>query len=324
MILSATPENITLAAQALQRGELVAFPTETVYGLGADATNDSAVQKIFEVKNRPTLNPLIVHVASFSEIETVANIAGIDALEKLKRFWPGPLSVVLPKAAQISSLACAGLDSVAVRIPDHPVALRLIQEAGTPLAAPSANRSSYVSPTTAQHVEDGLGSRIAMVLDGGSCKIGLESTIVSLIGERPLLLRPGAVTFEELKRVLPSIEVSRSPLNPEQPLSPGLLREHYAPATPIALKEKTDPANYPKRVGLIAFKSSDSRREYDYSAVTVLSREGDLSEIAAKLFAAIREQDALGLDLIVVDSCSEAGLGRAIMDRLLRATAKFG
>lgn len=328
MIVPATSQNIARAAQAIRSGKLVGFPTETVYGLGADATNDSAVQKIFDVKNRPTLNPLIVHVASITEVPTVADLETDPkieaALHTLEKFWPGPLSVVLPKAARISSLACAGLPTVAVRIPDHPTALALIRESNCPIAAPSANRSSYVSPTTAQHVEDGLGTQIEMVLDGGACKIGIESTIVSLISARPTLLRPGAITLEELQAVLPDIEIRASAHSTEQPLSPGLLREHYSPITPIVLKTKLTPAQYPKRVGLIAFSNaSDLQREYDYSAFTALSQEGNLPEIAAKLFAAIREQDALGLDLIVIDSCSEVGLGRAIMDRLLRATAKF-
>lgn len=163
-----------------------------------------------------------------------------------------------------------------------------------------------------------------MVLDGGPCTVGLESTIVSLIDSSPVLLRPGAVTFEELKALLPDLKVQTSLAAPQQPLSPGLLREHYAPATPIALRNTIKTDKYPKRVGLIAFSnSSDRNDDFDYSAVTILSQEENLTEIAAKLFAAIREQDLLGLDLIVVDSCSEAGLGRAIMDRLLRATAKF-
>ncbi|MBN8550463.1 MAG: threonylcarbamoyl-AMP synthase [Deltaproteobacteria bacterium] len=328
MIFPPTPENIARAADLIRQGKLVAFPTETVYGLGADATNDAAVQRIFEVKNRPTLNPLIVHVASLADIASVADLEGRsdlqDKLRSLQQFWPGPLSVVLPKGKSISSFACAGLPSVAVRIPDHAVALEFIRAAKRPIAAPSANRSSYVSPTTAQHVEAGLGAKIEMVLDGGACSVGLESTIVSLVSPNPVLLRPGAVTFEQLKAVLPELELSRSADTPEQPLSPGLLREHYAPSTKIVLKAKITPSEYPARVGLISFGQIEgSEQESRYSAVNVLSQSGDLSEIASKLFAAIREQDGLGLDLIVVDSCSEVGLGRAIMDRLLRATAKF-
>ncbi len=306
----------------------MAFPTETVYGLGADATSDSAVQKIFDVKNRPTINPLIVHIADFEAISDVADLSSdpraAQRLAKLRHFWPGPLSVVLPRKVSISSLTSAGLPTVAVRVPNHPIALELLRAAGVPIAAPSANPSSYVSPTSASHVEKGLGGRIDMILDGGSSAVGIESTIVSLIGEHPTLLRPGFVTFEQLQQILPDLQ-ERTEHSADQPvLSPGLLREHYAPATRIALRSELSVTEYPKRVGLIAFdQSGASRDDFAYAAVSVLSQHGQLTEIAAKLFAAIRAQDEMRLDLIVVDSCPAVGLGRAIMDRLLRATAKF-
>lgn len=329
MIYQATAENITRAADYLRRGELVAFPTETVYGLGADARNDQAVAKIFEVKNRPTINPLIVHVDAFEKVGEYADLSSDvlrARLQKLATFWPGPLSVVLPRRSIVSSLACAGLDSVAIRIPDHPVALALLQECGFGVAAPSANRSTYVSPTSAAHVEEGLGQRIAMILDGGPCRVGVESTIVSLVSEHPELLRPGGVPLESLESVLPDIVVKphHTPSAEQQPLSPGLLREHYAPQTPIALRGACGLDNPQMRVGLIAFSEDALHQDaFPYDTRSVLSESGDLTEIAAKLFAAIREQDKLGLDLIVVDSCPQIGLGRAIMDRLLRATAKF-
>lgn len=328
MICPPTLENISAAAESIRRGHLIAFPTETVYGLGADATNSAAVQKIFDAKNRPTLNPLIVHVPAWEEIEQVADISAPRLranLEAVKQFWPGPISVVVPKGKVISSRACAGLASVAVRIPNHPVALGFLRSCGTPVAAPSANISSYVSPTTAAHVEKELGHAVDMVLDGGPCSVGVESTIISLLEADPVLLRPGGVSLEMLQQVFPRITVAtHTHAGGAQPLSPGLLREHYAPHTPIALRNSLSIAQYPARVGLIAFsKPDDLQAKFAYSAVSVLSTDQNLNEIAAKLFAAIREQDELGLDLIVVDSCSEIGLGRAIMDRLLRATAKF-
>lgn len=329
MIVPPTPENISLAATLLCQGKLVAFPTETVYGLGADATNEKAVQKIFDAKNRPTINPLIVHVASIDAVDGVADLSAdpvaAERLKKVLHLWPGPFSAVLPRKSSIVSLVSAGLPSVAVRIPNHPIALSLLKEVKRPIAAPSANPSSYVSPTTARHVEAGLGAAVDLILDGGACPIGIESTVVSLLGRHPLLLRPGFITFEELQSILPDIQLAgAAPVEQDAPLSPGLLREHYAPRTPIALRTALSESRYPARVGLIAFRAGDDfTGNFDYSVIRILSQSGQLTEVAANLFAAIRELDQMQLDLIVVDSCPAIGLGRAIMDRLVRATAKF-
>src|SRR5581483_8411074 len=232
-IFAATPEAIAQAAALLRAGRLVAFPTETVYGLGGDAANGRAVARIFAAKGRPRFNPLIVHVPDLAAAETIAEF---DARARgvAERFWPGPLTVVLPRRRKsgVSLLACAGLDTVAVRVPAHPVAQGLLRAAGVPVAAPSANRSGRVSPTEAAHVRD-LGRRVAMVLDGGRCAIGLESTILDLTGATPALLRAGGVTLEALSAALGEIAVPAA--DPAKPRAPGQLQSHYAPSLPVRL-----------------------------------------------------------------------------------------
>lgn len=325
MIRSPDTNAIKEAAQLIRAGELVAFPTETVYGLGASAFDDSAVQKIFAAKGRPSNNPLIVHIASLADIEQVASIAKGSLVEKrlglLQHLWPGPLSVILPKGARVAPTVCANLPSVAVRIPKHPVALSLISAAGVPIAAPSANLSSYVSPTTAQHVQDEFADKLRIILDGGSCEVGLESTIIDICSSPPKLLRPGGISFETLRALLPDLELNR-PSQDTPILSPGLLKEHYSPRTKTILRGSMPPQDYPAHVALISF-TDQVPPEAAYCQVCVLSRTGKLEEIAARLFSTLRELDKARLDLIVVDSCDEVGLGRAIMDRLMRATARY-
>jgi len=329
VIVAANPLEITRAAKALLRGELVAFPTETVYGLGALASNQTAVQRIFLAKGRPSHNPLIVHLHSPAQLSTVAIIqpGSIEEqrLIRIQALWPGPLTVILPKSPLVARAACAGLSTVALRIPSHPVALRLLEAVDAPIAAPSANPSGYVSPTTAQHVEEALANKVAMVIDGGPCTVGLESTIVDLTGALPRILRPGEITIETVSSVLGE-RVENGAMMPSQPnpvLAPGMLEEHYAPRTALRLRDSLCVQEYPALVGLICFSmlSSDADK-FDYAAVSVLSAHGDLHEVAAQLFSAIREQDHLNLDLIVVDSCPSVGVGLAIMDRLYRASAR--
>lgn len=337
MILAATPANIKRAAEQLCLGGVVAFPTETVYGLGADATEEQAVAKIFEIKNRPRFNPLIVHLHDPNKIDQVADFKSDASLkrtvEKLLPFWPGPLSLVLPRHPSIPSLVSAGLSSIAVRIPAHDVALALLKTCDIPVAAPSANLFSSVSPTTAAHVEESLGGRVDLILDGGPCSLGVESTVLSLIDVVPTVLRPGGVTVEQLQEVLGDVRVK--PTRPVSTsngditgshkvaqLSPGMLREHYSPRTPMILKDQANTSRFPSRVGIIAFKNDpDFLSSHNYTSVKILSESANLKEIASKLFASIRDMDNLGLDLIVVDTCAEVGLGRAIMDRLRKASA---
>lgn len=328
--LSASNSSIEEAVRLLKAGELVAFPTETVYGLGADATNEIAVRKIFEVKGRPSTNPLIVHVAQPSDISKYCDITrSFDPhlvtarVEKLSVLWPGPLSVVLPRGDSISPSVSAGGDTVAMRVPNHPVALTLLAAFGGPLAAPSANPSEYVSPTTAEHVRSGLGSKVRCILDGGPCAVGLESTVLSLLEPSPRILRPGAITRAKLQEVLET-EVLGTIVSHEKQevkLSPGLLAKHYAPRTPVRLYSTiTSTTELPARIGAILFRPHEL--SFAPTKVRILSDQGDLEEVAARLFAALRELDDLSLDVIIVDACDPVGLGEAIMDRLLRASAK--
>jgi L-threonylcarbamoyladenylate synthase len=300
------------AAALLRRGELVAFPTETVYGLGGDATSDHAVAAIFAAKDRPRFNPLIIHVADASDARALARF---DARAELlaARFWPGPLSLVLPRAAScpVSLLASAGLDTLALRVPAHDLALELIRRVGRPLAAPSANRSGRVSPTTPAHVAAELDGRIAAILDGGPCRVGLESTVLDLTGARPRLLRPGGLPVEAIEAELGPVETAAGG---EAPRSPGMLASHYAPARPLRL----DVAAVDPGEALLAFGPGPPAG----AARTLnLSAAGDLVEAAANLFAYLRELDQPAFTAIAVVPIPEHGLGRAINDRLRRAAA---
>jgi len=312
------PGTIALAAAILLRGGLVAFPTETVYGLGANAFDARAVARIFAVKARPAFDPLIVHLADATELGRVA-LADEPRIQALaERFWPGPLTLVLPRRAELPELVSAGLDTVGVRVPAHPVAHALLVAAGTPVAAPSANPFGYVSPTTAAHVAERLGDHVDLVLDGGACRVGVESTILSLVGT-PLILRPGGVPKEELEAALGLRLAVAAPS--ERPAAPGQLLRHYATHTRLRILPGPAAAPPPgeRRVGLLAF----SRRTppEGYAAVELLAPDGSLATAAANLFAALRRLDALGLDLLLVEPCPETGLGHAIMDRLRRAAA---
>jgi L-threonylcarbamoyladenylate synthase len=310
------------AAEIIKRGGIVAFPTETVYGLGADAFNPIAIARIFEVKKRPYFDPLIIHIARPADLEKIVLNIPSKAKKLIDRFWPGPLTLVLPKRQEVPDIVTAGLPTVAVRIPSHPIALELIELADCPIAAPSANPFGYVSPTTADHVRDQLGDQVDFILDGGSCEVGVESTIVSFVEGEPRLLRPGGIPLEEVESVIGMVAVGS--INKEKPSAPGMLPKHYAPHTPILLDwSEKDAAKYGNRkIGLLAFhKISPSSK---FSQVEVLSEKGDLREAAANLFSAIRRLDDSGLDLILAESVPEVGLGRAIMDRLRRASSIGG
>jgi L-threonylcarbamoyladenylate synthase len=292
----------------------VAFPTETVYGLGADATDDRAVAEIFAAKGRPRFNPLIVHVADGAAARGLATFDA-RAIAVTERFWPGPLSLVLPRAAvcPVSLLASAGLDTLALRMPSHPLALALLREIDRPLAAPSANRSGRVSPTTAAHVLDELGGRIAAVLDGGPCAVGIESTVLDLSSATPALLRPGAVTREELERLIGPI--ARPQEAGAAPRSPGMLESHYAPHLPLRLDVRE------ARPGEVLLAFGPEAAPDGFAETRWLSRTGDLTEAAANLFASLRALDRPGFSAIAVMPIPERGLGTAINDRLRRAAA---
>jgi L-threonylcarbamoyladenylate synthase len=310
-IVIASADAIDRAASLLCAGRLVAFPTETVYGLGADATNERAVAEIFAAKGRPRFNPLIIHVASLAEAEGVA-VFNAAARRAAAQFWPGPLSLVLPRRSDsgLSLLASAGLDTVAIRAPAHRVAQALLRRTGRPVAAPSANRSGRVSPTEAAHVAEELGRDIALILDGGPTPVGLESTVLDLSCEAPALLRPGAVTVEQLTEMLGPIAVPTS----GRVMSPGMLASHYAPSLPVRL------AASEARPGeaLLAF---GPEAPPGFAEIVWLTRSGDLAEAAANLFAMLRRLDRPSFTGIAVMPIPEHGLGRAINDRLRRAAS---
>ena len=321
------PDAIREAAAAIQAGEPVAFPTETVYGLGANALDAAAVARVFAIKERPTFDPLIVHLADAGEIRGFADEAETDDPRVARlavAFWPGPLTIVLRKLPIIPGIVTAGLDTVGLRVPDHPVALALIAAAGVPIAAPSANRFGRVSPTRAEHVMAQLGGRVGIVLDGGPCRVGVESTVIRLAEGRAELLRPGGTAAEAISAVIGPLGIPEDdPTTTSR--SPGRTTSHYAPSTPLAMVGPTDGlrAGAGERLALLA-ADDRGRRSAEvsggpYEAIEVLSASGDPIEQAARLFDALHRLDAAGVDRIVAQAVPEAGLGRAIMDRLRRA-----
>jgi L-threonylcarbamoyladenylate synthase len=303
-------EQIAQAAQILRDGGLVAFPTETVYGLGADATDDRAVASIFEAKGRPRFNPLIVHVRNAKRAGALAEFSG-TAAQLAERFWPGPLTLVVRRKPDcpLSLLVSAGLDTVALRIPAHPVAQQLLAETDLPIAAPSANRSGHVSATTAAHVADDLGARVQLVLDSGATPHGIESTVIGFDGERAVLLRLGAIVREDLEALVGPLMAPTS----GRIASPGQLASHYAPRAALRLDAK----DAQEGEALLAFGPDVPNS----GVVRNLSPSGDPTEAATNLFAMLRELDAVGARSIAVMPIPEHGLGEAINDRLRRAAA---
>ncbi len=303
------------AARLLRQGCLVAFPTETVYGLGGDATNDNAVARIYEAKGRPQFNPLIIHVAAKGEAENL--VVWNDTAEVLaRRFWPGPLTLVLPRRQDcaVSLLATAGLDSVAVRIPAHPVAHDLIKAAGCPVAAPSANAFGKLSPTTPEHVLESLGDKVDMILDGGKARVGVESTVIDLTLSQPSILRPGGITREMLEEAVGPVGVGVLSVV-ENPKSPGMLSSHYAPNASLRLnvREAFDDE------GFLCFGDDSACKGGKISLN--LSSSGDVCEAASNLFVMLRQLDASGVQRIAVMPIPDMGLGAAINDRLIRAAS---
>ena len=311
-VMKADAQAIEAAARCLAAGGLVAFPTETVYGLGADAGNGEAVARLYAAKGRPRFNPLIAHVAS---VAAARGLGRLDAAaERLAAaFWPGPLTLVLPKRPDcaVADLALAGLDSVAVRVPAHPVAQALLKAFNGPVVAPSANRSGHVSPTSAAHVLTDLRGRIDMVIDAGPCAVGVESTIVACLGQ-PTLLRPGGLPREQIERVLGQ-PLAVAPLADDAPLAPGMLSSHYAPKARLRLAAQVPRPDE----ALLAFGPPPP-----FAGITLnLSPRGDLIEAAANLFSHLRALDAAGVKCIAVMKVPQEGLGEAINDRLKRAAA---
>lgn len=323
------PQSIQKAVDILRKGGLVAFPTETVYGLGADAFNEKAVCRIFEAKKRPTFDPLIVHVASPDEALKLWSETPKLAKELMKAFWPGPFTLVLPKSPVIPDIVTSGLPTVAVRMPRNDAALSLIKALGRPIAAPSANLFGYTSPTSARHVSDDLGDKVDLVLDGGPAAVGVESTVVKVEAGRCILLRPGAVTAEQLEAFAPVSQAKASVVE-----SPGQMDVHYAPWTPLfllpgsweecgtevgeLLEKLRQKKQSPLRTGLLSLRPI--RDAVLFESVQPLSEEGDLQEAASKLFHALRKLDKMHLDILLAEPVPDKGIGAAILDRLRKAS----
>jgi L-threonylcarbamoyladenylate synthase len=324
LFLTADEQGVRRGAEVIRAGGLVAFPTETVYGLGADALSSAAVVRIFEAKERPRGNPLIVHLASAAALESIAVRVPPRARHAAARFWPGPLTLVVPRAATVPLITTGGLETVAARVPAHPVARALIEASGRPIAAPSANRSGRPSPTCAEHVRDDLDSRIELILDGGPTPVGVESTVLDMTTDPPMLLRPGGVTLEELKDCLGEVAVLGSGDEEAAGRSPGLRYRHYAPRAQVIIieagtGEKVVAAwlEAGRPVALMTQRPVSLERR----GLRVKTMPDDLGAYARDLFAALRELDSTGVEGIFVEAVPREGLGLTIMDRLRRAAS---
>ena len=308
------------AAALLRAGRLVAIPTETVYGLAANIFDEAAVRSIFRVKQRPLFNPLIVHLSAADRVETVARRVPPTAQRLAAAFWPGPLTLVLKKQPTVPDLITAGKNTVAVRVPDHPRTLELLAQLPFPLAAPSANPFNRISPTRAAHVADYFGDEIPLILDGGECPRGIESTILGFEDETPVLYRLGSLALEDIEAVAGPVLVRNQAA--QTPDAPGMLKKHYAPRTETRLLDglaELPPTYAPERTGVICF--TDAPSTTSFAAVRILSERGDYREAAARLYDTLHELDRLGLDLIVALRFPDRDLGRTINDRLERAAS---
>lgn len=314
-------KDIYRAVEELNRNNIIGFPTETVYGLAGNAYETEAINKIFEVKKRPTFNPLIVHIKSISDLEKVACDIPPIAYELANAFWPGPLTLILKKQPHIPDLVTANQDTVAVRVPNHPVALELLHKLEYPLVAPSANPFKRISPTQAVHVEDYFGNQIGLVLDGGTCNSGIESTIVGFNKNKVEVYRLGALAMEEIEKYSENVVVLNK--KRKQPIAPGMLLKHYAPKTDFILTRNIQNELEwfsDKKIGLLLFNKTEASLEEKYQFV--LSPESDLKIAASKLYDALHQLDNMNLDIIIAERFPEYGLGLSINDRLERAAKK--
>ena len=311
--------DIGRAVEILNNEDVVAIPTETVYGLAGNIYSDKAIRKIFEVKQRPLFNPLIVHLHSIEQLDEIVSEFPIKAQLLADAFWPGSLTLILKKKSNIPDVITAGKDTVAVRIPNHPVTLKLLKELSFPLAAPSANPFNRISPTNSLHVESYFKNSIKMVLEGGECKNGLESTIIGFENNEPVLYRLGAIAIEEIENVVGKINVKNK--KEKAPDAPGMLAKHYAPKTKTYLVndiKKFIKGNGDKTIGVVSFTEDMNASNIEH--VEILSKSGDLKEAASKLYSALHTLDDLNLDMIVAQRFPDVGLGKSINDRLERAT----
>ncbi len=313
-------QDINIARELLEQGMLVAIPTETVYGLAANALDGNAVAAIFAAKNRPYFDPLIVHVPSFAHAKKYIHDIPPVAEQLARTFWPGPLTLLLPKNEMIPDLVTSGLDRVGIRCPSHPLTLALLDKLVFPLAAPSANPFGYVSPTTAQHVQDQLGGKIQYILDGGPCTVGIESTILGWEDQHPVVYRMGGVSLEQLEAIVGAVKVH--PHSGSRPQTPGQLESHYAPHKEFVLGDlgQLIAQNTFQKPGILAFQKEVPGIDKSYQRV--LSPSGDLKEAAQNLFSMLRQLDGMKVDGVLAEEVTPVGLGRAINDRLRRAATK--
>ena len=329
-LLPASQDAVDQAGELLRQGEVVAIPTETVYGLAASSLNGEAVKKIFSAKGRPQDNPLISHIADLSMLEMVVRDVPQAAYRLAEAFWPGPLTMILPRSEQVADEVCAGLETASVRMPSHPVAQAVIRAAGVPLAAPSANLSGSPSPTTAQDVFADMNGKVPLILDGGACEVGVESTVVSLAGPKPVLLRPGYITKEQLEQVLEcEVLLADAVLHPlkqgEKAASPGMKYKHYAPKAEVTIlkgpfsayvsyvEKHCEPGTF-----CLCFAGEENSLPCPY---VLYGHEKDPAEQAQRLFSALRELDARGAERVYARCPEEGGIALAVYNRLLRAAA---
>lgn len=308
---------IDLAARYIREGKLVAFPTETVYGLGANALDPMAVARIYELKERPSFDPLIIHIADLSQLDQLVIYPDERVQQLARRFWPGPLTMILPKSDQVPDIVTSGLDTVGIRMPDNDLARELIRRSGCPIAAPSANKFGRVSPTNAHHVKKQL-PEVDYILEGGPAQVGIESTIITLVETGFTILRHGIITREEIEAIVP---YQGTELSEKGVLAPGMMKSHYSPAKPLYIAGEGMPQDLDRtRAGLLSFSGRDVE---GYKAVIALSESGDLKECAVNLFSAIHQMEEADVEYIVAEPVPDQGVGIAIMDRLRKAAYRY-
>ena len=311
--------DISKAIELLNKEDVVAIPTETVYGLAGNIYSEKAIRKIFQVKQRPLFNPLIIHIPSIDHLEKIAREFPVKAQKLAEAFWPGSLTLILPKRLNIPEIVTGGKDTVGVRIPNHPVTLSLLKQLSFPLAAPSANPYNRISPTSSDHVKAYFENTLSMVLEGGECKNGIESTIIGFENNEAILYRLGGISVEDIEKIIGKIQIRNK--SDTTPNAPGMLAKHYAPKTKMFLLDDLDKFienNKSKKIGILKFKENLNTASVEH--IEILSKSGDLKEAASKLYSTLHKLDSLNLDLIVAERFPDVGLGKSINDRLERAT----
>ncbi|MCM8804768.1 MAG: L-threonylcarbamoyladenylate synthase [Candidatus Omnitrophica bacterium] len=316
-ILKFSEKSLEKAVNILKKGGVIAFPTETVYGLGANGLNPISVAKIYEIKNRPFFDPIILHIGRKEDIKKLWKEINERAEKLIEKFWPGPLTIVLPKTEIVPYIVTAGLDKVAIRMPSHFISLEILKRVDFPIAAPSANTFGRLSPTEAKHVEEQIGDKIELIIDGGKCPVGIESTVIDLTTDRNIILRPGGIPKEDIEKVIGEVEIIEKT---EKISSPGQLPYHYSPKTPLKILKDYKEVKDGIKAALLAFKKPLYKEKF--LKIEILSEKGDIREAASNFFSSLHKLDEEGLDIIYAEPVPEEGLGIAIMDRLKKAEIK--